>query len=242
MCIFMEKKISLIVPAYNEEKRITSSIEKILSYMKSKEYNFELLVIDDGSKDTTAEKVKSITDDSLKLISYSPNGGKGYAVKQGMLAATGDFLVFLDADLATPIEELEKFLPLTDRFDVLIASRALRDSDVQIHQALYRELLGKIFNKIVQLLAVWGVKDTQCGFKLFSSKAADVIFKRQLIHGWAFDVELLFIARKHGFSIMEVPVTWINEEDSRVSPLKSSIQMFVEILKINWNNLKGCYK
>jgi len=242
MCIFMEKKISLIVPAYNEEKLIASSIEKILSYMKSKGHNFELLVIDDGSKDTTAEKVKSITDDSLNLISYSPNGGKGYAVKQGMLAATGDFLVFLDADLATPIEELEKFLPLTDRFDVLIASRALRDSDVQIHQALYRELLGKIFNKIVQLLAVWGVKDTQCGFKLFSSKAADVIFKRQLIHGWAFDVELLFIARKHGFSIMEIPVTWINEENSQVSPLKSSIQMFVEILKINWNNLKGCYK
>ena len=237
----MEKKISLVVPAYNEEKLIVSSLKNILTYMIKNKYNFEVIVVDDGSKDKTKEKVRSIKDKHVKLLSYKPNKGKGHAVKIGMLAAKGDLLLFLDADLSTPIEEIEKFIPLTKNYDVVIASRALKESQIKVHQPFYRELIGKVFNKMVQLLAVWGIKDTQCGFKMFTKKAANIIFKRQRIHGWAFDVELLFIAKKYRLKIKEMPVTWINEGDSRVSPIKSSIQMFIQILKINLNNIRGYY-
>jgi len=237
----MAKKISLVIPAYNEEKLIVSSIKNILTYMLKNKYNFEVIVVDDGSKDKTKEKVRSIKDKHVKLLSYKPNKGKGHAVKKGMLAAKGDLLLFLDADLSTPIEEIEKFIPQTKKYDVVIASRALKESKIKVHQPFYRELIGKVFNKMVQLLAVWGIKDTQCGFKMFTRKAANIIFKRQRIHGWAFDVELLFIAKKYRLRIKETPVTWINEGDSRVSPIKSSIQMFIQILKINLNNLRGYY-
>ena len=237
----MEKKISLVVPAYNEEKLIVSSLKNILTYMIKNKYNFEVIVVDDGSKDKTKEKVRSIKDKHVKLLSYKPNKGKGHAVKIGMLAAKGDLLLFLDADLSTPIEEIEKFIPLTKNYDVVIASRALKESQIKVHQPFYRELIGKVFNKMVQLLAVWGIKDTQCGFKMFTKKAANIIFKRQRIYGWAFDVELLFIAKKYRLKIKEMPVTWINEGDSRVSPIKSSIQMFIQILKINLNNIRGYY-
>ena len=237
----MEKKISLVVPAYNEEKLIVSSLKNILTYMIKNKYNFEVIVVDDGSKDKTKEKVRSIKDKHVKLLSYKPNKGKGHAVKIGMLAAKGDLLLFLDADLSTPIEEIEKFIPLTKNYDVVIASRALKESQIKVHQPFYRELIGKVFNKMVQLLAVWGIKDTQCGFKMFTKKAANIIFKRQRIYGWAFDVELLFIAKKYRLKIKEMPVTWINEGDSRVSPIKSSIQMFIQIFKINLNNIRGYY-
>ena len=238
----MAQKISLIIPAYNEEKLITSSIKHILSYMKKKKYDFELIVVDDGSKDKTVQKVNAIKDKHLKLITYSPNQGKGYAVKKGMTTAKGDLLLFLDADLATPIEEIGVFLPLMKDYDIAIGSRALKESNVKVHQPFYREFIGKTFNKIVQLLAVWGIKDTQCGFKLFTKKAANIIFKRQRISGWAFDVELLFIARKHGLKIKEHPVTWINVENTRVNPIKSSFQMFCEIIKININHIRGYYR
>ena len=237
----MAQKISLVIPAYNEEKLIVSSIKNILTYMLKNKYNFEVIVIDDGSKDKTKEKIKSIKNKHLKLISYKPNRGKGHAVKTGMLAAKGDLLLFLDADLSTPIEEIEKFIPLTKKYDVVIASRALKESKIKVHQPFFREFIGKVFNKMVQLLAVWGIKDTQCGFKMFTKKAANIIFKRQRIHGWAFDVELLFLAKKYRLKIKEMPVTWINEGDSRVSPIKSSIQMFIQILKINLNNIRGYY-
>ena len=237
----MEKKISLVVPAYNEEKLIVSSLKNILTYMIKNKYNFEVIVVDDGSKDKTKEKVRSIKDKHVKLLSYKPNKGKGHAVKIGMLAAKGDLLLFLDADLSTPIEEIEKFIPLTKNYDVVIASRALKESQIKVHQPFYRELIGKVFNKMVQLLAVGGIKDTQCGFKMFTRKAANMIFKRQRIYGWAFDVELLFIAKKYRLKVKEMPVTWINEGDSRVSPIKSSIQMFIQIFKINLNNIRGYY-
>jgi len=237
----MAQKISLIIPAYNEEKLITSSIKTILTYMLKNKYNFEIIIVDDGSKDTTTKKVRSIKDKHVKLILYKPNKGKGNAVKTGMLAAKGDLLLFLDADLSTPIEEIEKFIPQTKKYDVVIASRALKESKIKVHQPFYREFIGKVFNKMVQLLAVGGIKDTQCGFKMFTRKAANIIFKRQRIHGWAFDVELLFIAKKYRLKIKEMPVTWINEGDSRVSPIKSSIQMFLQILKINLNNIRGYY-
>ena len=191
----MAQKISLIIPSYNEEKLIVSSIKNIITYMLKNKYNFEVIVVDDGGKDKTKEKVRSIKDKHVKLLSYKPNKGKGHAVKTGMLAAKGDLLLFLDADLSTPIEEIEKFIPQTRKYDVVIASRALKESKIKVHQPFYRELIGKIFNKMVQLLAVWGIKDTQCGFKMFTRKAANIIFKRQRIHGWAFDVELLFIAK-----------------------------------------------
>jgi len=237
----MAQKISLVIPAYNEEKLIVSSIKNILTYMIKNKYNFEVIVVDDGSKDKTKEKVRSIKDKHVKLLSYKPNKGKGHAVKTGMLAAKGDLLLFLDADLSTPIEEIEKVIPQIKTYDVVIASRALKESKIKVHQPFYRELIGKVFNKMVQLLAVWGIKDTQCGFKMFTRKAANIIFKRQRIYGWAFDVELLFIAKKYHLKIKEMPVTWINEGDSRVSPIKSSIQMFLQILRINLNNIRGYY-
>ena len=229
--------LSIIIPAYNEQNRISKTLYKLNSYFEGKEY--EIIIVNDGSNDKTVEIVQNIGLDNVVLVNNPGNKGKGYSVRNGMYHAKGDLLLFSDADLSTPIEELEKFMPLIDQgFDVVIGSRALKESNIEKHQPYYREAMGKVFNVIVQSLVIKGIKDTQCGFKLFTREAVKKIFPKQKLDGFSFDVEILFLAKKFGYKIKEIPVTWINDEETKVSSIKDSSRMFIDILKIRLNHLK----
>lgn len=225
--------ISIIIPCYNEEQRIGKTLEAIHSYLSSKEYLFEILVVDNGSKDKTK---KVITDASekmpgIRLISHR-SYGKGWAVKQGMLEAKGDYRLFTDADNSTDISHIDKLLPFAlDGFDVVISSRRIEGAVISHPQPWYRQILGNLFAKLVRIIVPLGIKDTQNGFKLFSAKVAEDIFTRQSIYFWAFDVEILALARKRGYKIKEVPITWMNDDQSKMS-LKGMIQMLIEVLNI----------
>lgn len=231
--------ISIVIPAYNEEQRIGATVKKIATYFEGQET--EIIVVSDGSKDKTKEVVESLKIKNVKVIEYHPNRGKGYAVKTGVLAAKGEYILMSDADLSTPIEQFAKFKSYIPHGNVIIGSRALRRSLITKHQPWYRELIGKIFNKIVRVLAVRGIHDTQCGFKFFSRKAAMDIFPKLTIDGFGFDVEALMLARKLGYEIKELPVVWENDERSKVSPIKHSVKMFFEVMKIRWNMLTEKY-
>ncbi|MBN2112190.1 glycosyltransferase family 2 protein [Candidatus Woesearchaeota archaeon] len=233
--------LSVVIPAYNEEKRIGKTLRRITSYLDKRKDDYEIIVVDDCSKDNTVKVARFLKNKRLKVLKNKCNLGKGGAVKNGMLAAKKKYVLFSDADLSTPIEEIEKFEKLKDKYDILIGSRALKESDIKIKQPFYRVLMGKTFNLIVNLLVIWGVKDTQCGFKWFRKDAVKKIFPKQTFNGFSFDVELLFIAKKYGYSIKEVPVTWLNSPDSKVSAVRDSIRMFMDLIKIRINDLRGKY-
>jgi len=223
---------SIIIPAYNEEDRIGESLSKIIDYTNSENIEVEIIVVDDGSKDKTVDIANSFGG-NVRVIKQEKNQGKGAAVRRGMLEAKGDFRVFSDADLSTPIYEIKKLIEHNKKgFDVCIGSRAVDSSMIKEHQPWYREMMGKTFNHIVQLLVVKGIKDTQCGFKGFSKLAAEKIFSVAKIDGFAFDVEVVFLAGKFNFKIAEIPVEWYNDERSKVNPITDSTKMFYEILKI----------
>jgi dolichyl-phosphate beta-glucosyltransferase len=213
--------LSVVVPAYNEEDRLARTLPQIYEYYASQAYTFELIVVSDGSTDATARIVSHFAQShpTVRLIDYRPNRGKGYAVRKGVLEAKGELILFCDADLATPQEETGKLLrSLGEGADVAIGSRPLRNSDLEIHQPLFREILGRLGNKLVQLLAVKGIQDTQCGFKMFSGEAANAIFKRCKLDGFSFDFEALMIARDLGLRIEEVPIRWAHQDGSKVVP------------------------
>lgn len=241
--------LSLIIPAYNEEKRILPTLKEIYAYLAGRDYTFEIIVVDDGSTDKTVQIVKdfikNVNPSDGKLINILLNGenkGKGYTVKNGMLSANGEYIFFTDADLSTPIEELERCLPyLQGNYDIVIGSRSLADSDIIIHQPWYREKMGKIFNFMVNMILIKGIIDTQCGFKGFKRKAVETIFNRCAIEGFSFDVETLYLARKFNFTIKEIPIKWRNSTLSKVSPVRHSVQMFLDLIGIRINELKGRY-
>mgnify|MGYP000468806795 CR=1 FL=1 len=227
--------LSVVVPAYNEEKRIGFSLFRIKDYLQSRNLSAEVIVVDDGSTDRTAEVAREIMADypEFRVISHPVNRGKGAAVRTGALQARGELVLFTDADLSTPIEELEKFLPLSrEGYEVVIGSRALPESEIKERQGWLREHLGKGFNLLVRLLVLKGFKDTQCGFKLFWKEAAREIFFRLETEGFAFDVEVLLLARKLGYKIAQVPVVWVNHPESRVRLVRSSLKMLGELIKI----------
>lgn len=228
--------LSVVIPAYNEEKRIEATLKRIVEFLRSKAYTWEILVVDDGSKDKTIEVAKnSVPDAAIKIVKNPVNMGKGATIKNGLLAANGAFRLFSDADLSTPIEELDKMLPFAQAgYGVVIGSRALRDSKLEVRQPFYREMMGRTFNLIVRLLVIGNIKDTQCGFKLFTAAAAEKIFRLQQLSGFSFDVEILYLAKKLGFKIKEAPVRWINSTASKVSPIKDSAKMFLDIVKIRF--------
>lgn len=224
--------ISIIIPAYNEELRIKSTLDKILYYTNANNsYNYEIIVVDDGSKDKTIDLVGQYK--NVVLVRQSINQGKGAAVRRGMLEAKGDLLLFSDADLSTPIEELSKLIEKIDAGnDIAIGSRALNNDLIREHQPFYREIMGKTFNKIVQFLVIKGIFDTQCGFKLFTKDVGKKVFGLSKIDGFSFDVEVLFLASKFNYKIAEVPVLWFNDDRSKVNPITDSIKMLKEIFKI----------
>jgi dolichyl-phosphate beta-glucosyltransferase len=228
--------LSIVIAAYNEENRIGESLLKIKRYFDGQDTDYEIIVVDDGSTDNTrqvaADYKSEIT--NLKIISYPVNKGKGYALRQGVFASKGDAVLLTDADLSTPIDELARLLPLISdqQYDVVIGSRALEPNKILKKQPWWRQGMGKTFNRIVKLLVLDGFNDTQCGFKLFSGAAAGVLFKHARVNRFAYDVEILAMAKMKGFRISEVSVRWINSPESKVNPIFDSLQMLFDLIKI----------
>ena len=235
---------SIIIPAYNESARIGLTLEKVLAHVTDRGWNAEVIAVDDGSSDTTADIVRAyaLKNSGLHLLQNPGNRGKGYSVRNGMLHGRGEILLFSDADLSSPIQEADRlFSAIENGADVAIGSRWLR-SDMQTQrQPLYRQLFGRIFNLILRITLGLNFKDTQCGFKAFKRHAAQKIFPLQKIERWGFDPELLFLARKLHFKVVEIPVEWAHREGTRISPLRDGPQMFFEMLRIRWNSLSGKY-
>ncbi|MCX5707299.1 MAG: glycosyltransferase family 2 protein [Candidatus Omnitrophica bacterium] len=236
--------ISLVIPAYNESKTIANAIDKVLLYFTKKDYLFEIIVVDDGSIDDTGYLVTNLSKKwpSIRLITHTHNIGKGFSVKNGILAARGDYILFSDADLSVPIEELDKIMAyFSQGYDMVIGSRALQESSIILRQSWFRQGMGRIFNLLVRLLGLASIRDTQCGFKCFSKNAAQKIFNLQRLNSFCFDVEILHIAKFLKYKIKEVPIIWINRVDSRVSIIKDSLLMLFDLLKIRLNILLGFY-
>ena len=226
--------LSVVIPAYNEEARIVATLTSICAYLATQPYASEVIVVEDGSRDRTAQRAAEALRGMERhtILSLPRNRGKGAAVKEGVMKAVGEFIIFSDADLSTPIEELEKFWPWMEQgFDVVIGSRALAGADIQIRQTFFRELMGKTFNVFVRRLVLKGIPDTQCGFKLFRGDVAKQVFSRVAIDGFSFDVEALYLcSRDH--RIQQVPVIWRNSPQSKVRIVRSSLGMLLDLFKI----------
>ena len=240
----MAPKYSLIIPAYNEGQRITATLDKVLAHITQEKWDAEVLVVNDGSRDDTADIIRryAAAHSIVRLVENPGNRGKGYSVRNGMQQARGEVLLFSDADLSSPIYEARKlFEALDSGADVAIGSRWLKRETQTERQPLYRQLFGRLFNLMLRVVLGLPFKDTQCGFKVFNRRSADAIFPRQRIERWGFDPELLFLAKKFGFVTVEVPVEWAHDERSKISPIKDGLKIFVEMLQIRWNNLTGKY-
>jgi len=237
--------LSVVIPAYNEEKRLPKTLAEVNRYLRQQKYDYEILVVNDGSKDRTVEVAKSLipTIKNLKVTGYEKNQGKGFAVRFGMLEATGDYRLFTDADNSTSIDQIEKMWPEFEKgFDIVIGSRDIKGAVLDPPQPWLRHIiLGegfKLYRKLV--VGLWEIQDTQCGFKCFKSKAAEGIFPKCRISRFAFDPEILVIARKLKFKIKEIPVYWKNDLESKVKA-KSIIKMAFDLIKIKLNSIKGIY-
>lgn len=227
--------LEVVIPAYNEEDRIGRTLARIEEYYADQSYTWRCTIVSDGSRDKTNEMVLEFAKDHphFQLVTYEENRGKGYAVRLGILKANAKRILFCDADLATPQEETEKLWDaLEEGYDVAIGSRPLKDSNLEIRQPLRRELLGRVFNKAVQLLATKGIDDTQCGFKMFSQKSAEDIFSRCKFDGFSFDFEALMIARDLEYRIKEIPIRWSHQEGSKVSMLRDGPRMLWDLVKL----------
>ena len=235
---------SIVIPAYNEGERVGATLERVLAHAAEKGWDVEVIAVNDGSRDNTAEIINNYAknDSRLRLLENPGNRGKGYSVRNGMLHAQGEILLFSDADLSSPIEEADKlFAALAGGADIAIGSRWLQTHLQTQRQPLHRQLFGRIFNLLLRMIVNLSFKDTQCGFKAFTRPAAAAIFPLQNIERWGFDPELLFLAKKFKFKVAEVPVEWAHREGTRINPLRDGAKMFLEMLKIRWNDLTGKY-
>ncbi len=234
--------MSLVIPAYNEQGRLPATLEKLRAFLKKAPFSLEVLVVDDGSLDGTAALVEEVAPSipGLKLL-REPHRGKGHAVRQGMLAAGGRYVMFCDADFSMPVEEVPLFPKAMEKgFQVAIGSREVRGAR-RIDEPWHRHLMGRVFNLMVRFLAVPGLQDTQCGFKAFTYEAVQQIFRRQVIDGFGFDVEVLYLARKLGLPVTEVPISWYYSPSSRVDPIRDTLRMINDVLTVRSNDRKGLY-
>ncbi len=238
----MPPLLSIIVPAHNEENRLPHSVEAILEFVHAQPYESEIIIVENGSSDHTAQISQDYASRHPEIQALQePVAGKGLAVRRGMLAAKGDFRFICDADLSMPIDEVNLFLPpQAPPFDVAIASREIPGA-VRYDEPYYRHLIGRAFNLLVRVVTLPGLQDTQCGFKCFRAEAAEELFPLLTIAGWTFDVEILFIARKRGMQVIEIPINWYFNSGSRVRILRDSATMFADLFRIRLNNFKGVY-
>jgi glycosyltransferase involved in cell wall biosynthesis len=237
--------LSIVIPAYNEENRLPATLARLVSYLDSSQLGeVEVLIVDDGSRDGTAALVEDFSQmyPAVRLVRNPGNQGKGYAVRNGMLTAQGDWILFSDADLSSPIEEVEKLLAAVreHKADGAIGSRALNRKLVSVHQSAFREYSGRFFNLVMRLITGLPYADTQCGFKLFRRDTAHEVFRRVRIPGFGFDVEALFVAQRLKYRIVEVPVRWANAEGTKVTML-NGLQAFTDLLVVRLHQLRGHY-
>jgi dolichyl-phosphate beta-glucosyltransferase len=224
-------ELSVVVPAYNEEQRLAPSLRQALEYLARRGGTYELLVVDDGSRDGTSRVAAEFAGQGVRVLRHNPNRGKGAAVRTGLLASRGRQVLITDADFSTPIEEVEKLERfLRDDTPLVIGSRGLADSQVRQRQPFYREMMGKTFNRLIRIFGVSGIRDTQCGFKLARGEEGRRIASELKIDGFAYDVELIWLARRRGYKVAEVGVIWVNSPDSRVDPIRSSFSMLRDVL------------
>jgi dolichyl-phosphate beta-glucosyltransferase len=240
----MSLTYSFVIPAYNESVRIRPTLHALLRHVQEQHWDAEILVVNDGSTDDTAQVVREFGKEhpQVLLVENPGNHGKGYSVRNGMLHAHGDICLFTDADLSSPITEAQKlFDAINQGADIAIGSRWLRTELQTERQPLYRQAFGRIFNLAQRIILGLNFADTQCGFKAFRKDAAQSIFPLQKIERWGFDPEILFLARRAGMQIEEVPVLWAHSEGTRLNPLRDGLRMFVELLRIRWNAMTGDY-
>lgn len=238
-------ELSIVIPAFNEDQRLPRSLERIHAYLETHFISAEVIVVDDGCTDGTAEIVKNSSAEypEVRLVSNGRNRGKGFSVRHGMLEARGDVVLFTDADLSAPIEEADKLLAALRQGHCAgaIGSRGLDRTLIESHQSSLRELAGIIFNQMVQLVAGINFTDTQCGFKAFRREQSRIIFDQQRTEGFGFDPEILFLAQRHGLKVVEIPVRWAHDPATKVHVVADSIRMFIDLLAIRWNLLNGHY-
>jgi glycosyltransferase involved in cell wall biosynthesis len=235
---------SIIIPAYNESRRIVPTLNRVLTHLAEQGWDAELIVVNDGSRDDTGDIVRRFVEKNplMRLLENPGNRGKGYSVRNGMLNARGEVLLFSDADLSSPIQEAAKlFAAIANGADVAIGSRWMNAELQTERQPLHRQLFGRLFNVILRVVLGLKYKDTQCGFKAFTARAAGAIFPLQTIERWSFDPELIFLAQKQGLRVVEVAVEWGHDEKTTISPLRDGTRMLFEVLKIRWNAITGKY-
>jgi dolichyl-phosphate beta-glucosyltransferase len=230
--------LSIVIPAYNESLRLGPTLRRVVDYLRQKGVAYEVLVVDDGSTDDTSGVARTFEPEGIRVLRQEVNRGKGAVIKVGVLASRGRRVLLVDADLSTPIEDLEKLEPRLADAQVVLGSRAVADSDILLHQPFYREMMGRIFNLIVQLSGVRGLHDTQCGFKLLEGDVARQLFSELQTERFAYDVELVWLARRRGYKVVEVGVRWADSPASKVNPLTDSARMFWDVLALRWRHRK----
>jgi len=232
-------KITILIPCYNEENRLPETLDQIKEYIKNKKEDFEIIVIDDGSSDNTVKLVEEF-DLEIKILENKKNRGKGYSIKRGMLESSGDFTLFMDADSSTRIKELDKFIPFFKDYDILIGSRAVKDGRVAVAQGFFRRNVGYLAHKLIYIILRTSVKDTMCGFKAYSRKARNILFKKQRNYGWGFDYEILYLAEKFNIKKREVPITWRDDANSKVT-VSGYLKALQELFLIRLYDILGKY-